>query len=123
MTLFQSLSDREPLPMQEQPDLTTDADVTEFNAKVSTAPHLLFGSEGDGSSGGSARGTSDSSMSWRGLGSFLRSEMVLDFTKKTLKFILPLRESLRMAGMDPVRSTVPGVLERKFLAPAKHTTH
>jgi hypothetical protein len=87
--------------MQEQPDPTTDADVTEFNAMVSTAPHLVFRSEGGGSSGGSARGTSDSSMSWRGLGFYLRSVMVLDFTKKTLKFILPSRESLRMAGMDP----------------------
>jgi hypothetical protein len=29
MTLFQSLSDREPLPIQEQPEPTTDADITE----------------------------------------------------------------------------------------------
>ena len=34
MTLFQSLSDREPLPIQEQPEPTTDADITEFFADL-----------------------------------------------------------------------------------------
>ena len=34
MTLFQSLSDREPLPIRDQPDPTTDADVTEFFADL-----------------------------------------------------------------------------------------
>lgn len=34
MTLFQSLSDREPLPVQEQPEPTTDADITEFFADL-----------------------------------------------------------------------------------------
>ena len=34
MTLFQSLSDREPLPIRDQPDPTTDADVMEFFADL-----------------------------------------------------------------------------------------
>lgn len=33
-TLFQALHDREPLPVREQPDPTTDADVTEFFADL-----------------------------------------------------------------------------------------